>query len=141
MRSHPLRNVLSVVVTEHDPATGATTSTSWRIDLRAAPREMAGPLRQAVTFAIPIIAATAQDLPAMQAKLARSLDEDIDGYPSSSSHVGGYSGDVSDSTASAAEQRMADQRTDLTWAVNHQLDQTIVAARALRGALERLARA
>lgn len=140
MRSHPLRNVLSVVVTEHDPATGTTSTTSWRIDLRAAPRDMAGDLRRAVLVAIPTLAATAQDLPAVRARLNAALDAEVDGYPSGSAHLGSSS-DVSDTVYAAATARIADDRAEGVRTVHRNLDAAVTAACALRGALERLERA
>lgn len=137
-RPHPHRNIWSVVVTEHDPALDTTTHTTWRIDLRAAGLH-AGTLRRTIALAISILAQTAQDLPELAAKKAHALDEDIDGYPSGSSHLGRSSGDT-DTVYAAATARIEDQRAEAVRIVTLALDHTIDAARNVRAALERLAR-
>ena len=101
---------------------------------------MAGPLRRAVLTAIPTLAATAQDLPALAARVAAAVDADLDGYPSSSSHVGGNSTAVADSVTATVEQRLADERQEAVRIVERNLDTAITAAHALHGAMWRLGR-
>ena len=137
-RSHPMRNIWSVVITEHDPARSTTDTSSYRVDLRTA-GQLAPLLRRTLLLAISILAQTCQELPAIEHKARASLDDDIDGYPSGASHLGRTS-DTTDSTSDAALQRLDDYRAELVWAVEHQLQQAVDAACAVRTALERLTR-
>lgn len=140
MRRSKLRNILSVVVTEHDPDTGALTQQSWRIDLRTVPADGAALLRRAILRAIPTIAQTAQQLPVHDNRLRNAIDGDHDGYPASSSHCGQRGTDQADAVATTVENRLADDRLTPVHNCATQLDTTIRATHQLHLALRNLER-
>lgn len=127
MRSHRLRRIVSVVVTDYDPATKATVTSAHRVDMLDADRHTATRQRRLVD-AIGALAELAAAVADIERRAAEALDAEHDGYPSSSGHLAVHGTAPSDPTADTGMQRAEDRRHEQLHVLRRAIDDAARAA-------------